>query len=73
MMWERDISGECPDVDEGNVTITNGSTNYNITELEAGSNYIIAVIATNVAGSAISDSVILMTREACMFSTAVSV
>ena len=63
MMWERDTSGECPDEDEGSVTITNGSTSYTITGLEEDSNYTITVNATNAAGSAASDHVTGMTGE----------
>ena len=64
VMWERDTSVECPDEDEGSATITDGSTSYTITGLEEGSNYIITVTATNAAGSAVSDPVTGMTREA---------
>ena len=62
--WERDTSGECPDVDEGKSNITGGSTNYTITRLEEDSNYTITVTATNAAGSAVSDSVTGMSMEA---------
>ena len=64
VMWERDTSGECPDEDEGSVTITDGSTSYTITELEEDSNYTITVTATNAAGSAVSDPVTGMTGKA---------
>ena len=49
--WKRDTSGECADVDEGNATITDGSTSYTITGLEEDSNYTITV----TAGNAVSD------------------
>ena len=73
MMWERDTSGKCSDVDVGNTTITDGSTSYTISGLEEDSNYTITVTATNAAGSVISDSIIGMTREARMFSIVVSI
>ena len=64
VMWERDTSRECLDVDEGSATITDGSTNYIITNLEEDSNYTVSVTAMNAAGSAVSDSVIGITEEA---------
>ena len=64
VMWERDTSRECPDVDEGNATITNGSVSYFNVELEEDSNYTITVTATNAAGSAVSVPVTGMTGEA---------
>ena len=32
--WERDSSGECPDVDEGNATVSSSSTSYTLTQLD---------------------------------------
>ena len=64
MMWERDTSGECSDEDEGSATITNSSTSYTITGLEEDSSYTITVVATNAAGSAVSDPVPGVTGEA---------
>ena len=64
VMWERDTSGECPDVDEDSATISGSSTSYTISELEEDSNYIITVTATNTAGSAVSVLVTAMTGEA---------
>ena len=66
VMWERDTSGECPDVNKRSNTITDGSTSYTITitRLEEDSNYTITVTATNAAGSAISVPVTRMTGEA---------
>ena len=64
VMWERDTSRECPDEDEGRATITDGSISYTITGLEEDSSYTITVNATNAAGSAVSDPVTGMTREA---------
>ena len=62
--WERDTSGECPDVDEDSANITDGSTGYTISGLQEGSSYTITVTATNAAGSAVSDPVTAMTGEA---------
>ena len=65
MLWQRDTSGECTDEDEGNTTITDGSTSYNIMGLEEDSSYSITVTASNVAGSsAVSNAVTAMTLEA---------
>ena len=64
LIFEKDTSSECPNVDEGNITITNTSTSYTITGLEDGSNYTITVTASNAAGNAISDSITVMTSEA---------
>ena len=64
-MWQRDTSGECSDKDEGNATITDGSTSYDILGLEEDSSYTIIVTATNIAGSrVVSDAVTVMTLEA---------
>ena len=61
--WERDTSGECPDEDVGNATITHGLTSLNIGQLEESSTYNITVIANNIAGSVVSDPIIGMTRK----------
>ena len=52
VMWERDTSGDCPDVDSGNDTIPGGSTDYIIRNVEEDSKYFIAVKAISPAGSA---------------------
>ena len=52
--WERDHSGKCPDVDEGNATVSGSSTSYTISQLEEDSSYTITVIANNAAGSTVS-------------------
>ena len=62
--WRRDTLRECPGVDKGNTTITGDSTSYTISGLQEDSNYTITVIASNVAGSAVSDLVTAMTGEA---------
>ena len=64
VMWERDISGECFDVDEGSTTITGDSTSYAISRLQEDSNYTITVTATNAAGSEVSVPVTAVTEEA---------
>ena len=63
VMWLRDTSGECSDEDEGNATITDGSTSYDIMGLEEDSSYTIIVTATNIAGSS-AVSITEMTLEA---------
>ena len=57
--WQRDTSGDCPDEDEGSMSITDGSTSYMITGLEEDSSYNIIVTATNAAGSSeVSDTAV---------------
>ena len=63
-MWRRDTSGECPDEDEDSISLTNGSTSYDIMGLEEDSSYSITVTASNAAGSAVSNTVTAMTLEA---------
>ena len=63
VMWQRDISGDCPDEDNGSTTLTDGSTSYTITGLEEYSNYIITVIATNAYDMATSNNVTGFTRQ----------
>ena len=63
--WERDTSGECPDVvDTDSTTIIDGSTIYTIRELEEGSSYTITMTATNAVGSEVSVPVTGVTKEA---------
>ena len=64
MMWQRDTSGECPDEDEGNATLTDGSTSYTIMELEENSSYTITVTATNSVGTKTSNTTTGITPEA---------
>ena len=64
VVWERDTSGECPDEDEGNATITDGSTNLTITGLEENSVYTIGLTASNIVGSSSSNPIIEVTKEA---------
>ena len=66
VMWERDTSLKCTGFsDMGSTTITDGSTSYDITELEEDSTYSITVTTSNSAGSsAVSNTVTAMTMEA---------
>ena len=65
-MWETDDVGGCSGgSDMDSTTITDGSTSYDITELEEDSTYSITVTASNSAGSsAVSNTVTAMTMEA---------
>ena len=65
VMWQRDTSGECPDMGGGSTTITDSSTSYDIMGLEEDSNYTITVTATDTAdSSAVSDAVSAITMDA---------
>ena len=65
VMWQRDTSGECPDEDEGSISLTDGSTSYDIMGVEEDSSYIITVTASNTAGiSSVSNTLTAMTQEA---------
>ena len=61
--WQRDTSVGCSDEDQGNTTITDGSTmSYDIPELEENSRYTITVTVSNSAGTApVSNTVTAMT------------
>ena len=63
VVWRRNASKECPDVDEGSTTLTNGSTNHLLMMLQEGSTYIITVTAANIFG-AFNNSVYGVTEEA---------
>ena len=64
-MWQRDTSGECPDDEDMNSTnITDGSTSYDISGLFGISTYRVTVRATNEAGTALSNELLVMTTEA---------
>ena len=64
VMWQRNISLECPDVeDDGNDTITGDFIGYTLNGLEEDSSYIITVTVFNDAGSS-EDTVTPMTEEA---------
>ena len=65
-MWQTDDVGGCSGgSDMDSTTIIDGSTSYNITELEEDSTYSITVTASNSAGSsAVSNTVTAMTMGA---------
>ena len=48
VVWQRNTSGDCSDEDQGNDTITDGSTNYEIVNLEEDSSYSIEVTASEM-------------------------
>ena len=74
VMWQRDTSGECPDDEDMNSTnITDGSTSYVISRLFGISTYRITVRATNEAGTALSNELLVMTTEAGDTCSSVSV
>ena len=64
VMWERDTSGKCPDVDEGNATVSGNITSYTITQLEEDSSYTINVTAFNIFHDVTSALVTGITMEA---------
>ena len=64
VLWERDTSGECPNVDSNSISVSGESASYTITGLQEDSNYTITVTATNIVGSAVSVPVTAMTGEA---------
>ena len=64
VVWQRDTSGDCSDVDQGNDTITDGSTNYDIVNLEEDSSYSIDVTASNTIGNETSETITEMTLAA---------
>ena len=63
VMWKRDTSKECPDEDEGSITIINGPTSHTLIELEEGSTYTLTVTASNIFGSAVSNFVSGVTED----------
>ena len=63
VMWERDITGECRQEDEGSTTISGDLTSYDVVNLAGISTYTITVTASNSAGSAVSDAVSRMTGQ----------
>ena len=69
-MWQRDTSGDCPDVDEGITILTGGSTSYNITGLEEYSDYTITVKAMNTIDTATSNNITGITQETGKIMTA---
>ena len=64
VVWQRDTSGDCSDEVQGNDTITDGSTNYDIMNLEEDSSYSIEVTASNTLGNETSETITEMTLTA---------
>ena len=55
VVWQRDNSGDCSDVNEGSESLSGDSmTMYDIPDLEEDSTYSITVTATNSLGSEMS-------------------
>ena len=55
VVWQRNTSGGCSDVNEGSESLSGGSmTMYDIPDLEEDSTYSITVTATNSLGSEMS-------------------
>ena len=61
VVWQKNTSGDCSDEVQGNDTITDGSTNYDIVNLEEGSSYSIEVTASNAIGNETSETITEMT------------
>ena len=64
VMWQRNTSIGCTDVDEGNETLSETATHYLISRLEEDSYYRITVAATNSMARVVSDPVTVVTKEA---------
>ena len=65
VVWQRDTSGDCSDVNEGFVSLSGGSmTMYDIPDLEEDSTYSITVTATNTRGSEMSVAISANTLRA---------
>ena len=64
VVWQRDTSGDCSDEVQGNSTITDGSINYDIMNLEEDSSYSIEVTASNTLGNETSETITEMTLTA---------
>ena len=64
VVWLRNTSGDCSDELQGNDTITDGSTNYDIVNLEEDSSYSIEVTASNAIGNETNETITKMTLTA---------
>ena len=60
-------SGDCLDEDDGSTILTDGSTSYNITELEEYSNYTITVMAVSNVENATTNTITATTGEAGIY------
>ena len=67
VVWQRDASGDCLDEDDGSTILTDGSTSYNITELEEYSNYTITVMAVSNVENATTNTITATTGEAGIY------
>ena len=66
--WQRVTTEKCPDMDQGSMTINDGSTNTVLLGLEEDSSYSIHVRASNTAGSTkTSNTLTTTTIEAGIF------
>ena len=64
VVWQRNTSGDCSGELQGSDTITDGSTNYDIVNLEEDSSYSIEVTASNAIGNETSGTITEMTLTA---------
>ena len=62
--WQRHTSGDCSDEHSDSTTVSGSTERYDIMGLFGDSSYSIRVRATNGAGSAVSDPLIISTDEA---------
>lgn len=62
VMWKRNTSVGCPDIDEGNLTLSGTDTSLTIMDLEEDSSYSIFMMTDN----AIRGNVTVVTLEAGM-------
>ena len=63
VVWKKQTTEELPNDDGASILITNGSTSYTIAGLEEYRGYDITVIASNIDGSTISNSIYRLTNE----------
>ena len=63
--WQRVITGDCDDEDEGSATLVGGSmTSYTVTGVQEDSSYTITVTASNNNGNEESNPITAITRTA---------
>ena len=65
--WQRNTSGDCSDEHSDSSTVSGSTERYDIMGLFGDSSYSIRVRATNDAGSAVSDPLVISTDEAGIF------
>ena len=61
--WQRHTSGDCSDEHSDNTTVSGSTERYDIMGLFGDSSYSIRVRATNAAGSAVSDPLVIYTTQ----------